>query len=135
MVRWWTKLDPITQTTVTVYKLGFEPKALIKNNLVNVYRTVEMYGVVRPVDPKSSAARSGLHAVIGCYARVCRDTMPRGCNKIYKESFRGATHGDLGRQKPAPRTNIMPASWRVFDGAAHFLVLNQYIAGPMTCEC
>ena len=29
-----------------------------------------------------------------------------------------------------PRTTIMPASWRVFDGAAHLWVLDD---GPMTC--
>ena len=53
--------------------------------------------------------------------------MPRGT----KNRLGRATHGDLGRQElPAPHTTIMPASWRVFDGAAHLWVLND---GPMTC--
>ena len=61
-----------------------------------------------------------------CAETPCREAATR----ITQNRSGRATHGDLGRQElPAPRTTIMPASWRVFDGAAHLWELNDE---PMT---
>ena len=100
----------------------------MRETLFDVWRhTTPVVGETLTQAPRALYFTPSLAAMHACAETPCREAATR-----FTQNRSGrATHGDLGRQElPAPRTTIMPASWRVFDGAARFWVLNDE---PMTC--